>query len=143
MIVVALTMKLLDNTSHIFPFLCAHHESETPEFDCHAEKRCGTSVAFVMTNCLLQFLCRCSSEVINQNKFIQMHIPLMKPLAKGRRLRFLIADNVLVVKFPVFSIERSWEISKGFLTFVIVALYQTHLEFRYTNNDLLEREKQK
>lgn len=67
----------------------------------------------------------------------------MKPLAKGRRLRFLIADNVLAVKFPLFSIERSWKISKGFLNFVIVALYQTRLEFRYTKNDLLEREKQK
>lgn len=67
----------------------------------------------------------------------------MKPLAKGRRLRFLIADNVPVAKFSLLSPERSWEIWKGFLTHVIMALYQSHLEFRYANNDLLEREKQK
>jgi len=72
-----------------------------------------------------------------------MLLPLMKPLAKGRRLRFLIAGDVPVAKFSVFSPERSWEISKDFLTFVIMALYQSHLELRYTNNDLLERAKQK
>lgn len=87
MIVVVLAMKLLDNMSNIFPFLCAHHESEIPEVDCHAEKRCKTSVAFIMTNCLLQFLCRCGSEVINQNKFIQMHnTSFNETMSKGQKI---------------------------------------------------------
>jgi len=80
MLAVVLVMKVLGNVSSIFSFLCAHHESDIPECDW----------PFITTNHLLQIFGADAAlkSLIKINSFTCSRLPLVKPLAKGRRGRF-------------------------------------------------------
>lgn len=83
-------------------------------------------------------------SLIKIKPFQCMQIPLMKPLVKGRRLRCLIAGDVPAVKFSTSRLQKGLgEFLQVFVTFVIPALHQTHLDFRFSYNDPLERGIQK